>query len=106
MASFGTEIIILVLLLFINGLFVMSEMAVVSSRKARLQQQANEGNKRAARALGLAQHPNHFLSTVQIGVTLISVLLGAVGGKELSIPFAAWLKNWPALASSADSLAL
>ncbi|HTP02232.1 MAG TPA: hemolysin family protein [Anaerolineales bacterium] len=105
MTGIGTEILILVLLLLINGLFVMSEMAVVSSRKARLQQQANEGNRRAARALQLAQHPTTFLSTVQVGITLISILLGAVGGRALSEPLAAALKQWPAVAPYADSLA-
>jgi putative hemolysin len=90
----------------VNGLFVMSEMAVVASRKARLQQQDNEGNKRAGVALGLAQKPTRFLSTVQIGITLISVLLGAVGGKALAEPLAVILKTWPVVASYADSLAL
>src|SRR5512135_1487503 len=105
MAGIGTEILILVVLLLINGVFVMSEMAVVSSRKARLQQQANEGNRRAGRALQLAQHPNNFLSTVQIGMTLVSVLLGALGGRAFSEPFAAVLKTWPSIAAYADSLA-
>ncbi len=71
MSGIATEILILVLLLLLNGLFVMSEMAVVSSRKARLQQQANEGNRRAGAALDLAQNPGEFLSTVQIGITLV-----------------------------------
>jgi magnesium and cobalt exporter, CNNM family len=105
MAGIGTEILILLVLLLINGIFVMSEMAVVSSRKARLQQQANEGNKGAARALELAQKPTPFLSTVQIGITLISVLLGALGGQTLSEPLAAALKKWPAVAGYADSVA-
>jgi putative hemolysin len=105
MPGIGTEILILVILLLLNGLFVMSEMAVVSSRKARLQQQSIEGNKRAARALSLAQNPTSFLSTVQIGITLISVLLGAVGGRTLSVPLAEALKRWPAVAGYADSLA-
>ncbi len=84
----------------------MSEMAVVSARKARLQQQANEGNKRAATALNLAQHPNTFLSTVQIGITLISILLGALGGPAFSGPLADLFKRWPVLVPYADSLAL
>jgi putative hemolysin len=105
MTGTGTEILILVVLLLLNGLFVMSEMAVVSSRKARLQQQANEGNRRAARALELAQNPTPFLSTVQIGITLVGVLLGAIGARALSEPLAAFLKNWPAVAPYADSLA-
>ena len=105
MSGIGTEILILVVLLLINGVFVMSEMAVVSSRKARLQQQANEGNRRAGRALQLAQHPNNFLSTVQIGITLVSVLLGALGGRAFSEPLAVALKTWPSIAAYADSLA-
>ncbi len=106
MSSIPTDILILVLLLLLNSLFVMSEMAVVSARKARLQQQANEGNKRAATALNLAQHPNTFLSTVQIGITLVSVLLGALGGPAFSGPLAELFKRWPALVPYADSLAL
>ena len=105
MTGIGTEIIILVVLLLINGVFVMSEMAVISSRKARLQQQANEGNKGAGRALALAQKPTPFLSTVQIGITLVSVLLGAVGGRAFAAPLAVALKSWPAMAGYADSLA-
>ena len=105
MPGIGTEIIIIAILLLINGLFVMSEMAVVSSRKARLQQQANQGNKRAAAALNLAQRPTPFLSTVQIGITLVSVLLGAIGGSSISAPLGALLKRWPAVAGYADSLA-
>jgi putative hemolysin len=106
MSSIPTDILILVLLLLLNSLFVMSEMAVVSARKARLQQQANEGNKRAATALNLAQHPNTFLSTVQIGITLISILLGALGGPAFSGPLADLFKRWPVLVPYADSLAL
>ncbi len=105
MAGIGTEILILVVLLLVNGAFVMSEMAVVSSRKARLQQQANQGNRRAARALQLAQQPTNFLSTVQIGITLVSVLLGAVGGRAFAAPLAASLKAWAPAAPYADSLA-
>lgn len=84
MSAVVTEILIILLLLLVNGLFVMSEMAVVSSRKARLQQLANEGDRQAARALKLAENPTAFLSTVQIGITLIGVLLGAVGGSALA----------------------
>ncbi len=105
MSGIGTEILILVVLLLLNGIFVMSEMAVVSSRKARLQQQANQGDKRAGKALDLAQQPNNFLSTVQIGITLVGILLGAVGGRAFSEPLAAALRNWPPLAGYAASLA-
>jgi putative hemolysin len=104
--TISIEILVLFLLLLLNSLFVLSEMAVVSSRKARLQQKANEGDKRAARALNLAQNPSIFLSTVQIGITLISILLGAVSGPMFSIPLAGILKQWPLLEPYADSLAL
>jgi putative hemolysin len=105
MSAAITEIAILAFLLLLNGLFVMSEMAVVSSRKARLQQLANEGNKAAGRALHLAQDPAVFLSTVQIGITLVSVLLGAIGGSAFSAPLARLLKNWSVFHAYGDSLA-
>jgi putative hemolysin len=105
MSSVATEIIILVLLLLLNGLLVMSEMAVISSRKLRLQQQANEGNKRAGNALNLAQNPATFLSTVQIGITLVSILLGAIAGSAFSAPLAELFKGWPLINPIADSLA-
>lgn len=106
MSEIPIQILILVLLLLLNGLFVISEMAVVSSRKARLQQQANEGNKRAEAALKLAQNPNVFLSTAQIGITLVGILLGAVSGEAFSTPLEELLKRWPLLGPYADSLAL
>lgn len=106
MSNIPTQILILAFLLLLNSLFVISEMAVVSSRKARLQQQANEGNKRAEAALKLAQNPTVFLSTVQIGITLIGILLGAVSGEAFSTPLAELLKRWPLLGPYADSLAL
>ncbi len=100
-----SEILVLLLLLLLNGLFVMSEMAVVSSRKARLQQLVNEGNQQAARALRLANNPTTFLSTVQIGITLIGVLLGAVGGSALAAPLADVLRNVPLTERSAHGIA-
>ncbi|MCL4530718.1 MAG: hemolysin family protein [Chloroflexi bacterium] len=106
MSNFGVELLVLFLLILLNSLFVISEMAVVSARKARLQQLANGGNKRAATALGLAQNPNTFLSTIQIGITLISILLGAISGPTFSGPLASLLKRWPLLSPYADSLAL
>ena len=106
MSNLGIEILVLFLLVLLNSLFVISEMAVVSARKARLQQQANAGNKRAATALNLAQNPNTFLSTVQIGITLISILLGAVSGPTFSEPLADLFRRWPLLGPYADSLAL
>ncbi len=100
------EILIVVLLIVLNGVFALSEMAVVSSRKARLQQRVNEGDLGAKTALHLAENPNNFLSTVQIGITLIGVLAGAVGGAAIAEPFAELINNVPWLADYANSIAL
>lgn len=100
------EILIVFLFILINGGFALSEMAVVSSRKARLQQQVNEGNLRAKTALRLAENPSTFLSTVQIGITLIGVLAGAFGGARIAKPLAAQFEQVPLLAPYSLSLAL
>lgn len=73
------EILIVFLLILANGLFVMSELAIVSARKVRLQQLANHGDAKAKVALDLASSPNQFLATVQIGITLLAILSGAFG---------------------------
>ncbi len=72
------------ILLLLNGIFSMSEMAVVSAKKARLQKLVNRGHKGAAEAIRLAESPNRFLSTIQIGITLVGVLSGAFGGATIS----------------------
>jgi len=74
------EILIIFLLLILNGVFSMTELAMVSARKVRLQQRAEDGESAARHALELAENPNRLLSTIQIGITLISVLTGALGG--------------------------
>ncbi len=79
-----TEMAIILLLIIINGIFVLSEIALVSSRKVRLQQRAGEGDEGARMALELARSPNRFLSTSQIGVTFISILAGAFGGATVA----------------------
>src|SRR5207253_11038648 len=79
-----TPILVILLLIVVNGIFVMAEMSVVSSRKPRLQQFANEGNHGAQSALELATTPDRFLATVQIGITLIAILTGAVGERTLA----------------------
>lgn len=79
-----TESLILVLLILLNGLFSMSEMAVVASRKARLKLQADGDKKGAQAALNLAGEPTLFLSTIQIGITLIGILSGAFGGATIA----------------------
>lgn len=105
MGSFFLEIALILLLLLFNGLFAMVELAVVSARKARLQQWADEGDARAQAALELAQDPDDFLSTVQVGITLIGILAGAFGGATLSGYLAAPIARVPVLAPYAQGIA-
>lgn len=100
------EIIVLFLLLILNGFFAMSEMALVSARKTRLQQKSEEGDKGAEAALSLAETPNRFLSTVQIGITLVGILTGAFGGATLAGRLAVVLARVPWLSSIATALAV
>ena len=79
------EIIILLILIFINGLFVMSEIALVSARKSRLEHQAEKGDLKAKRALDLANSPEKFLSAAQIGITLIAILTGVYSGERFAV---------------------
>ena len=88
------DILIIVFLTLINGMLAMSEMAIVSSRKTKLQQMADEGVAGAARALKLANDPGVFLSTVQVGITAITIASGAFGEAALSKQFAAWLNQF------------
>ena len=78
------EIILILLLLLANGVFAMSEIAVVTARQARLEKLAAKGNKRARSALELAREPTQFLATVQVGITLVGILAGAFGGAGLA----------------------
>jgi putative hemolysin len=84
LSSIAFEILLVLILIIANGVFSGSELAVVSARKVRLQQIADQGNRKARAALKLANAPNDFLSTVQIGITLIGILSGAVGGATLA----------------------
>jgi len=87
------EIFILLGLILINGFFAMAEIAVVSSRKARLESQSNKGDLRAKEALKLAEHPEKFLSTVQIGITLVSILTGFYSGESFKDELAGMLSQ-------------
>jgi putative hemolysin len=100
------EAAIVLLLILANGFFAASEIAVVSSRKGRLVQQAQLGQHNAAVALELAENPNHFLSTVQVGITLISTFAAAFGGASIAEVLAGILRSIPALARYADNIAL
>ena len=86
------EALVVLLLILVNGFFALSEMAVVTSRKARLKQQA-AGQRSAARALALAEHPERFLSSVQVGITLVNILAGLFGGAAFGPRFAGALQR-------------
>lgn len=88
------EIGIIIALILLNGLFSMSEIAVISARKSSLSNEAKKGNKTAQAALKLANEPNRFLSTVQVGITLIGILTGIYSGDVLAGKFAAIIQDW------------
>lgn len=100
------QILVIFLLILLNGLFAMSETAVFASRRARLKHLANEGDAKARKALGLAENPNRFLPTVQLGITLIGVLAGAFGGALIAGAMAAQMGRVPFLAPYAHPISL
>jgi putative hemolysin len=102
MTAWVIEVVVILLLLALSGVFAMTELAVVSSRKTRLRVMAADGNVGARTALALAESPNRFLPTVQIGITLVGLLAGAFGGITLAEQIAAALKSLPALAQYAE----
>ncbi len=99
------EILILAGLILLNGLFSMAEIALVSARKSRLESQANRGDKKAAEALKLAHKPETFLSTVQMGITVIGIMTGIYSGEKITDDFAAFLHKWPVLAPYSKGIA-
>ncbi len=100
-----TEIFIIFVLILLNGVFAMAEIAVVSARKARLEAQANKGDKRAAEALKLANHPDKFISTTQIGITLIGILNGIFSGESIKTQLVAFLNGYPLLQHYSNGIA-
>jgi len=106
MGDIGLELVVILVLILANGVFAMSEIAVVAARKVRLQQRAEEGDQRAKAALELAENPARFLSTVQVGITLIGVLAGAYGGATISRPIATFIAQFTQLAPYAEAIAL
>jgi putative hemolysin len=99
-------VLILAFLMVLNGIFAMSELAMMTSRQSRLQQAAKAGSRGAAAALLLAREPTRFLSTVQVGITLIGILAGAFGERSLSDDLRPLIERVPALAPYADTIAL
>jgi putative hemolysin len=104
MPSLLTSLLIVLLLILVNALFVMSEMAIISARKIRLQQVAERGNKGAKAALDLANNPNNFLSAGQAGITLIAIVSGAFGEQTLSRFFKPLLDRIPVLMVHSEGL--
>ncbi|MEG3436986.1 hemolysin family protein [Pannus brasiliensis CCIBt3594] len=105
MLSAITEILVILLLVLLNAVFALSEIAIVSARKIRLEQLARD-DKRAEVALRLANDPNQMLSTVQIGITLVGIFAGAYGGANLSANVAEFLEGIPILAPYSKALGL
>ncbi len=100
------DLALLLSLILLNGFFAMSEIAVISSRDARLQKLANDGRRGANSALALKNNPTAFLSTVQVGITMVGILSGAIGENALAEPLTAWLGTLPVVQPYAKPIAL
>ena len=104
--SYLIEITIIVILIVLNGIFALSEFAIVSAKRARLQQRADEGDTGAAAALELAEEPTPLLSTIQIGITLVGIFAGAYGGVTIAKGLAVYFTAIPSLAPYAEALSI
>ena len=102
----GFEILFVLLLILLNGLFSMSELALVSVRRARLAVLERKGIPGAAEARMLAQDPQRFLPTIQVGITLVSVFTGVFGGARIAARFQEWLDKFPSIAPFSETLSL
>jgi len=102
----GIEILLVLILILINGVLSMSELAVVSARRARMEQRVNEGSTGAQVAIDLAEEPTRFLSTVQIGITLVGILAGAFGGATVATAVSGWLSSVPVVDAYSDALGI
>jgi len=104
-SDIGIEILIVVILIILNGLFSMTELAIINARKGLLEEKAEAGNRGARMAIKLAEDPNEMFSTIQIGITLISIITGLYSGATFSDPMATYIKEhilW--LADYADTV--
>ena len=102
----GAKILLMLVLIVINGLFSMTEMAVVSLRKSKLQSEIAKGNRKAQAAHDLSEHPSDFFSMIQIAITLAGVVSGAIGSIAFSAPIEAQLCKVRFLAPVADTLSV
>ena len=100
------DVVLLVFLVLLNGILAMSEIAVVSSRKSRLQKLADDGSPGAQSALELSNEPSGFLSTIQVGITTVGILSGAIGESALADPLTRWFAEFALLVPYARGLAL
>ncbi len=100
------QIIIILILILLSGLFAMSEIAMVSAKKLKLKTESRKGNKKANRALKLIHNPDRFFSTVQIVITLIGVLVGIISGGEITNAVARFISKSPVLAPYSNSIAV
>ena len=92
-SDIGIEILIVVILIILNGLFSMTELAIINARKGLLEEKAEAGNRGARMAINLAEDPNEMFSTIQIGITLISIVTGLYSGATFSDPMATYIKE-------------
>ena len=92
-----SEILVIIGLVFLNGLFAMAEISLVSARKSRLEAQSGKGSSDAKRALDLINRPDLFLSTVQIGITVIGLLMGIFSGEQIKTDLMDWLQKFSML---------
>ena len=106
MNEFTRDILIIIGLFIMNGVLAMTETALLAVRLARLQNLARDGDKKAQTAIKLAENPNQFLSTIQVGITLIDVMTGAIGGATLAFVVSGWFEKIPFLEPYSDSLGL
>src|ERR1700752_2293779 len=104
--SLALEILVILLLIIVNGLFSLSELALVSVRRARLAVLERKGVKGAAAARALSDDPQRFLPTVQVGITLVSVLTGVFGGSQIASHLQSWLETFPQIGRFAESISL
>ncbi|MFN5934978.1 MAG: hemolysin family protein, partial [Roseiflexaceae bacterium] len=102
----GEELTLIVALILANGIFAGTELAMVSARRGRLQQKADDGSQGATAALALQDDPNRLLSTVQVGITVISTLTGVFGGAKIAETLIPLISVIPYVASYADTVAL
>lgn len=105
-SSILTELILLGGLILLNGVFAMAELSIVAARRERLQPLIESGNAGAAAALKMSQEPTSLLSTVQIGITLIGILAGALGGSSLAGQLAPWIEPLPVIGEYARGISL